>query len=394
MFANQSEERDNSNKLLYPKTYEIWLLSTNGKSSKRQQDYLDGNFFQYVVVEYAKNGSYKTEFCEMIDLLIRKVITHKNYIGYDADIKHELYSVAMDKIFKYTIAGYNSSKGTAFVFFTSAITNAFKEVLKDYYKTKKIAKRLLTIRQSDAVAYNYESADISEIEDQIKKSLVYFEDDDIIDIKREWNDFYNQINEKYPLTRLKLLEDPNTPKFKRKYITYDHIILLSDISVVEDIDDVSDYFSDILDDEDEPELKAKKGVVVELFDLRTTNESNGTRPNELMSRAIIARKNGYQYFGVFSDQWTVAPEVIKMKLDQLVEYTRLELSESQGRDLQFDYIVKDDLSDDNLHPAIFWGLSEDRTTRYVLNQNIESYISWLDSVKNPTRVYGFGRLKS
>lgn len=364
MFNHQSEERDQLIQLKYPDTYQRWLQMTGKQPQKRTNDYMDGEFFQYIVVEYKANQSYKTELCELIDLLIRKNMTHRNYIGYEDEQKSEMYSCAMDKIFKYTIDGYNPEKGTAFVFFTSAITNAFKESLKDYYKTKKIVKRLLTERQTDAIAYNYESKDISEFEDQIKKSLVYFEDDEVEDIKRVWNEFYTTLNEKYKMKRLRLLVDPNTPKFKRKYVVYDHLIPIGD-----------------------------KGIIVEYFDVRTTNESNGTRPSELSQRAIIARNNGYQYFGVFSDQWEIGSGILLQKLSVMKEYVEFNHDKTTGRELQFDYILQDDITDDNILPPVFWGLSGERKQRVVMDQNIESYIKWLDTEENPTRVYGFGRLK-
>lgn len=404
MFANQSEERDNYIKLAYPILYKQWLLDNNKTPSKAANFYMDGEFFQWVISKYKHLGIHKNEACELIDLLIRKNMTSKNFIGYDNEIRHEMYGVAMDKIFKYTIAGYDDTKGTAFVFFTSAITNAFKEVLKDYYKTRKIVKRLLTVRQTDAVAYNYESADIAEIESQIKKSLVYFEDDEISEIKRVWNDFYTTLNQTYQMKRLKLLVDKNTPKFKRQYITYDHFIAINDNHMPR-IEHLQKLMNDAMGIEDElyeeyqneiDTLTAsiKSGIVVEFYDTRTTNESNGTRPSELKTRALVARRNGYQYFAVFSDQWEIGKDMLLQKLSEMKEYVEFNHDKSTGRELQWDYITNVDLSDDNIQEPFYWGLKEERASRVVIPQNINDYINWLDTEENATRVYSFGRLKS
>ncbi len=365
MFTNQSEERDSYIILKYPETYKKWVEDTGKQPQKRSNDYLDGEFFQFIVTEYQKTKEYRDEFCEMIDLLVRKNMTHRNYIGYQDDVKHELYSNAISKVFKYAIDGYDSTRGTAFVFFTSAITNAFKEVLKDYYRTKKIAKKLLTTKQVDAVAYNYDNIHIADIENQIKQSLVYFEDDEVEEIKRVWNDFYTELSTKYTTKRMKILVDPNTPKFKRKYVTYDHFIPVGD-----------------------------SGIMIEFYDLRTTNESNGTRPSELRDRMLIARKNGYQYFGVFSDQWEIGKQILLDKLQVMKECVEFNHDQPTGRELQFDFIPTELITDENILEPIFWGLKEDRSQRVVIDQHIESYINWLDSEENPTRVYGWGRLKA
>jgi len=368
MFHNQNDEFLENKKPKYLELYEEWKEKRPEQSQKRgPKHYIDGDFFQWVVLKYKEEGKYKEEFGELIDILIRKNLTSKKYIRYEPDLKHEMYSSAIYMIFKYTINGFDPQKASAFVFFTSAINNAFYRVLKEYYNQKNVAKEIIRRHRVDAIAYNYEPQHVNDIEQELKKHYDFIEGDE--EVIGDINNVIYSIKEKYGdkvIFNKKIIENENAPRFRRKYITYQAFIPTTNDS----------------------------GVFVEYFYLPTTNESSGTRPNELMNRAIKARELGYQYFAFYSDELDIGKDTLLEKLDEIVTMTEINSPEKTGREVRFDYIPTDEFKNSEIEQSFWYGLKEDRKRRFVVvDQSPESYMKWLDNEENATRVYSFGRLK-
>ena len=369
MFHNQSEWRDENVPLKYEKLYKQWLVDNNTKPMKRTKDYLDGRFFEWLVLEYRDKGLYKDEFGENLSLLIRKIMTSRKYIGYSQDLHASMYSEAINMIFRYTIKGFDPEKASAFVFFTSAINNSFLLVLKKHYHQKNLAKEIIRQQRVDAIAYNYDSNEITEIEQELKKMNID-EVEPIETIIEQKINFNKQLKEWFPeiVIGYRMLENENVPKFKRKYFEYGLFLPVGD-----------------------------SGIMIDYFYLPITNEASNTRPNELHQRAMTARKNGFQYFGVFSDVWDdsdEAKETIKNRIEEMITLMMTDSDEITGKELQFDYIPTEIFNSSAIEKPFFWVLDDKRDIRKVMtDQSVESWLKWLDTSPNPTRVYSFGRLK-
>jgi len=415
MFNNQSEDQQPKK---YLALYSIWCQDTNKKEKDKANHYMNGEFFQYVVTKYKDTGEYTDELCELLDLLIRKNLTHKNFIRYEAGDKHEMYSNAMAKIWQYTIKGYNPKLSTAFVFFTTAIRNAFKEVLKDYYSEKNMARNLLRRRDINIFVHNYEVQDICDFDESVTDALKFMNDEEVVDVKEDINEFYLAVKEKWESSSIRLIEDENAPKFKRQYYTFNHFIPVHNFSeeslglnlynsvnktdfieyakrenVIldenKDIKELKKLFLHVL-------IKRSKGIVVDYFDLRVINEANGIPPSYIQNRATMVRKLGHQYIGVFSDEWEFKAEdgkelgknIILGRIQESFDMMLNKSPISNGRYIRYSYIPREDFVTAEQYPKVWYGLKDDRVKRHIsIDQTPTTYLAWLNTEKNPTRVY-------
>jgi len=421
MFNNQSVE-NNAKEKKFQVLFKKWAQD-EGKELKSTH-YMSGDFFQHVVMQYKESGKHVNELCEMIDLLVRKNLTHRDWIRYDAGDKHEMYSNALAKIFQYTISGYDPAKGTAFVFFTTAIRNAFKEVAKDLYDEKNIAKKILKSRDIGMFIENFAIQDICDFDEVIKDGLEFMSDDEADEVKFEMNEFYTTIAQNWKFDKIKLIEDENAPKFKRQYHTFNCFIPVHDYTEEKfgldlyanvnkkDFVKFAKSMNVILDvNKDIKELKRlflhtlskrAKGIVVEFFDLKVVNEACGTPPSYIQNRAMLVRKLGHQYVGVFSDEWEfkdengneIGKKVILRRIQDSYNNMLTESPISNGRYIRYSYIAKEDLNDNNMHPKVWYALDEKREVRHINpDQTAQSYLNWLNAEKNQTRVYDASILK-
>ncbi len=380
----------------FDELYKMWLELD--KENKETGGYLNGNFFQWLGIQYRDKDKYKTSFYYAIDLLIRKNITSHKFIQYDDEYKTEFYSNAIYKVNKYLFESYNESKGNLFTYCTSTITSAFWDVIRDKKKQDEIKKKL-----SKELRGEYDMLEIDKEQNSIFEEVYYNElDDDIrlveIEIVNEAGEVevkYKELktiikenieellkpftlNKEYVLKHnLKLLEDKNAPKFKRQYLT----------------------FQNIIEFKDSKERKENKGVIVEYADTRLYNEDMGTKSSYFFKQSWVSRINGYQYFLVFNDMWTKElKEIVKEKLNNIVVQTEWDDKEygdkENTKQLQFDYILMKDLKEENIIPHFYWGLHGLRDKREVVMYNtIEAFEEYKQSVENATRVYGCGRIK-
>ena len=171
----------------------------------------------------------------------------------------------------------------------------------------------------------------------------------------------------------KLTEFPTAPVFRRKHTIYQSALI---------IDEKREF---------------DKGVLVEFFDLRNINEDSGIRPSELTNRAQTARKLGWQYFAIMSDQLEFQEQMIE-KLIEVYSDTNNQIPTTQGRHLQMDYITYNDIlkaiEDEDINIS-WYGLLEDREERLLMSsQDVNEYIRFKDENKYATRVYDFGILKN
>lgn len=379
----------------FDELYKNWLESS--EDNKETGGYLNGNFFQWLGLQYRDKDKYKVPFYYAIDLLIRKNITSFKFIQYDDEYKTEFYSNAIYKVNKYLFESYNESKGNLFIYCTSTITSAFWDVIRDKKKQDEIKKKL-----SNEMRGEYDMLEIDKEQNSIFEEVYNRLDNDIRLVEIETTNEDGEIEVKYkelrtiieentkellrPFTlnkeyvlkhNLKLLEDKSVPKFKRKYLT----------------------FQNIIEFKDSKERTENKGVIIEYVDTRLYNEDMGTKSSYFFKQSWVSRINGYQYFLVFNDMWTKElKEIVKEKLNNLILQTKWNdgeySNEENTKQLQFDYILMKDLKEENIIPHFYWGLHDLRDKREVIMYNtIEAFEEYKQSVENATRVYGCGRIK-
>lgn len=369
MFHSQSEDRDKNLLLKYPETYKKWKKDNNLEDRRLKANmYMDKEFFQFIVEAYINDGSYKVEFCELIDLLTRKNMTSSLFIGY-YDQHDDMYSLAVQKCIIDAPRSYDKDIQSAFVYFTSTVRNSFFEILKNFYKTKEIALKILKSELYEAIAYNVDKEYIAEIDREIHKAIDFAEEEEVIQMYENRTQFFDTLRENFTVKNVRLLENKNAPKYKRKYEHFQGLIPVK-----------------------------TKGVIIDYFDLTNTNEAMGTRPGYIQFRSRVARLNGYQYLAVFSDIWESDPSIYMDRIEHLMTYIEMnhpvmEFGDSYGYDLGSSYIPFSHYDDTNLTKPKWYGLKDDRKVRYpIIDQDVQKYINWLDTNENATRVYDCGRL--
>ena len=85
------------------------------------------------------------ELCKMVMYIAKKLTNHSNFVRYPQDLKDEMISAAVTKIFTKGkgLSNYNFAFSNPFSYFTTAIYNTFLIVLRDHYKHINIKKELI-----------------------------------------------------------------------------------------------------------------------------------------------------------------------------------------------------------------------------------------------------------
>ena len=403
------------NDSLFMKLFKRWA-EENNKQIKIGH-YLDGEFFQWLVSDHKSTGLYQKELYEAVDLLIRKNMTHKQFIGYEQDEKSEMYSSAMMMVFQYTIKDFDASKASAFTWFTTAIRNAFKGALKTHYRAKNVAAKIMHGENVDNFIHNYDSKEASYFTQDLRDAMEHVSKEEIKQMTQKTKDFYDEISKSFTSTKIRLLDDENAPKFKRQYSEYPCFIpvhnfnqtslnydLYTNVNRVDFVEMASQAGIKLDVSRDIKELKKTflaelikpaKGIVVDFFDLSLINESCGIRKSYIQHRAVQVRNLGHQYLGVFSDEWEIGKEVVMKRLQKMYDLMLNQYPISSGRYIRYDYIVQSDLRPDNMYDIVWYGLKDKREVREIAPiQTVDAYMKWLDSEKNATRVYDASILKS
>lgn len=351
----------------YLELYEEW--KKEHEPSKRK-GYLDGRFFHWVGIKYRDEKLYEVEFWEMIDILIRKNMTSHKFINASDDEKDEFYSNAIHKVNKYLFNSFDEKKQSLFVYATSTVTSAFYDVKREDKRQEKIKK----------AAADQLRGKVDNIMEVSKEQNYIFQDEELQEdmIKndtKKLEQILNKINKtNFVLKRdVSLLENLDVPKFKRRYNTLQAIL------------------------EPEDDIAVDKGLVVEYYDVSKFNEYNGIHQNYFKNQALTARRNGYQYFLVFSDVYDEYPEIIIERINNMlleVTFGIDRYKDLEPKYLEHDYINQEDLIEENLMPPIWYGLKDDFKRRVaVLDGSLQGYMAFKEENEKATRIYSAGRVK-
>ena len=71
-----------------------------------------------------------------------RILTHKNWQGYHADLKEEMKSYSQMRCLK-GLMNYSPTKGDAFAYFTSAIFMNYLAVVKKFYRQKEKEENII-----------------------------------------------------------------------------------------------------------------------------------------------------------------------------------------------------------------------------------------------------------
>lgn len=356
---------------------------------KNKRNYINRKFFDWLSYEYQQNGKYKEEFGSCIDLITRHNIATHEWLEYDDLYKSDLYEYAVYRCVNYAINTWDREKGSAFVYFQSAIKNAFKEIANKYYKEKEIVKKLRNPSKMDEMIDNYKPQDITSIKESFydtveTKSNIYN-----IDNEEELN-FYKEILEiaQVPtLTDIKILVDKNVPRFKRKYIHFDYVLPI-------------DYVEKRSSRLKKVNITVNKGIIIDFIPLSTKNERNGLNKYDIQKKAVLSRREGHQYFAVYDFQWREYKNVILAKLKELISTIRLELIGEEipyvqeKSNLMLDYIPYSVIEENGITEPSFYLLKDDYDTLHLsLEQKLDDYLTWLNTYKEGTRTWDAGFVK-
>lgn len=369
LFEKQNTPEQLAEAKIFHEHEQVFLESRNIKKNSRQ--YLQPDFFQHIVNEYKllKDSNRKSKDIEWLfgkacDILIRHLLTSTQNIQENDEHKENCYCYAMYRINNYAIRTYDFNKAKAFVYFTSTISNAFKEEFNKSQEQKNIAKNKLKNEGLAGFVTNVDIKDTNSME------LEYVRDYNIQESVTV-APFYKDLNKRYSIQNLAILEDENVPRFKRTYQHYNTFIPVNNIineklpvedilsytifkedysvnnthiigdieSSIEDelfidnIDEINSYNLNIgtinissdgnlkfvqntsfkgksikiifhLKDKNYTflmHIKQFSGLVIEYIDLYQINEDQGYSKHYLQNKMRIAREHGYQYFAVFSD---------------------------------------------------------------------------------------------
>jgi hypothetical protein len=402
----------------YSAALKVWS-ETNGYKIK-DNEYLNNEFLTEMVFKMQnKPSKYDSDvFWGMMDLLIEKNLSSHRYSGYDQDLKGEMYTFAMEWIFRYTIKSFKSDKGSCFTFFTTAILNCFKKILKDFYVRN---DKIQSLFNTDIGLHfsNLNSTQCSELESAMKgENRSMISKNIISDTSVGFYTYFKEVSGEN-FYSIKVLSNPDDAKFKRKYVILDHFVPVSrGIRDMYQLDNISKENLNVLIQKFQLSVpsqfkvdhmvekfvleyckKFKLGIVIDYFDLEQCNEFAGFRNSEITNRVTVARNLGYQYFGVFSDEWTLkdpdGKELLTKQFQDIYEAVLLDKPTSKSRFSRRGYIIKDDFYPENLHEKTWWGVTFDPIQRHlIINQTIDRYLEWKkDTNGKGSRVYDAPILK-
>lgn len=450
MFSTVNKLEDNNYYEEYLNFYrneeQKYLKQHNLKS--RKKDYINDNFFQYLIEEYQKykfaldydlhkknqlikdsdyneetktlkakikkyikrlealksqnelyllkNKAFDNEYDYIkkltgiaIDILIRENMTSAKYIRSNDEQKADFYCNGLYRCFNYAMYSYDANGNTkAFVYFTSAIENGFKEEINQKNSITEVSKALVKQNGLDTILKNVDVNVVSEFEKEYE-TYQFNEDEQTQD---ETIDIIDILSKKYNLISLRLLEELNVPRFKRKYQNYDYCIpVVYDTTSQKNVKINSE--KDIIDN---PELTKGRCIIIEYIDVYKVNEENGQRPSELQKRNLVARKNGHQFLTIYSDvvdEYGV--ELILERIEDIINKINND-EETDGYVLDSSYIKTSDFNSlvDFVQPPSWYLLENNYKKRLLpLSQDIQEYIKLKEINPDCTRVYDSGVIK-
>ncbi len=310
LFQMQDNEQQNNEANKFHRLENIYM-KRYAKTKHNPKHYIQHKFLQAItdsyieLVQTKKDKSYiKTKkdklieflFGKAYDILIRHMLTSKQYINENSETKSDYYNYAMYRINNYTINTYDKEKQTAFVYFTQTIKNAFAFEFKERLKDQVLKRNKMKKEGLEGFITNIDEKCINEMEQD-------YDVNNYNTKKESINNFITDLNTRYKTKSIRVIEDDNAPRFNRKYTTYDYLI-----EVKTDLDET-------------------KGLIVEYIDLSLMNENLGLYKNYFQKRCKLARETGYQYLAFYSDIYLDSniddTQAIWNRIDRVIESIKI-----------------------------------------------------------------------
>lgn len=379
MFTKQDNDiQKQENQKFYEKQNQF--IQENNLISKRNE-YLNNEFFQYLVIQYCSNNYTIEEqwlFGKALDILIRKNITHRSFLNYNEETKQDFYSNAMYRCLNYACKTFKP-EFSAFNYFTTTIRNAFKEEINTNNAQKKIAKKQYEQKGIESIMYN---VDIKSAQSLTQE---YIEVDNKLLSEASNIPYFKQLviekyGKEYEIKEISLVEDETASRFKRKYHKFDLFI-----SVKKEKKEIAGK-----------KINIETGLVIDYIDLKEVNETNGQYKTELQKRVLTARENGHQCFFLYSDVWNdkdIPDEVIFKKIDALLSSIKENIDYNNGNNLMINYIPYNLIKHLGYTEPCWWLLDEKLDNRHLVqDQGVQEYIKFKEESHSYTRVWDAGYL--
>lgn len=113
-------------------------------------NYIDKQELLDEIITSQDNGRISERLGEMCMEIGKRLLYHKNFVGYHSDLKEEMFSTGTLYCCKYLLKNFDRNKKTAspFSYVTAIFFSAFINTLKKYYRTIEHEKKLIDLLQS------------------------------------------------------------------------------------------------------------------------------------------------------------------------------------------------------------------------------------------------------
>ena len=111
---------------------------------KKRNNYIDRNELHSEMKTYKDTGIISERLGQLFLTMIDHILGHSNFRNYAYDLKEEMKSHALLMIIKYVhnCNAYERDATSVFAYVTTIIFNAYRQVLKKYYKQLNLKREL------------------------------------------------------------------------------------------------------------------------------------------------------------------------------------------------------------------------------------------------------------
>ena len=114
------------------------------KDMKQRNNYIDRDRLHQLMRDYKDTGIMSEQLGNIFIVMVDHILGHSNFRNYTSDLKEEMKGHALLMIIKYVhnCNAYERDATSVFAYVTTIIFNAYRQVLKKYYKHLNLKREL------------------------------------------------------------------------------------------------------------------------------------------------------------------------------------------------------------------------------------------------------------